>query len=53
MDNYIEVPYEDTKLFVIKDFDDFLRISFGNYMQLPPVEQRYVHDMHSYFWKDK
>lgn len=32
--------FEDTELMAFKDWDTSLRLSYGDYMQLPPVEQR-------------
>jgi lipopolysaccharide cholinephosphotransferase len=36
----IYVPFEDTMLPVHQDVHQYLKISFGDYMQLPPVEKR-------------
>ena len=51
-DNIIEVPFEDTTLYAMKGYDQWLRIIYGDYMQLPPEEKRVAgHEMHQYFWK--
>lgn len=33
-------PFEDTDIPVPKEYDTYLKMDFGNYMQLPPVEKR-------------
>ena len=44
-DNIIEYDFENIKVKGIKDFDMWLRKRYGNYMELPPVEQRVCHDI--------
>ena len=39
----IEVPFEDTTVALVKDYDEFLRPEYGNYMELPPEDQRHNH----------
>lgn len=39
----IDVPFEDTTVKVVKNYDSFLRKEYGDYMQLPPEEQRHNH----------
>lgn len=39
----IEVPFEDINISVVKNYDDFLRLEYGDYMQLPPEEERHNH----------
>lgn len=51
MDETIEVPFENTAFYVIKDFDLYLRTIYGDYMQLPPEEKRVGHKVHTYYWK--
>lgn len=36
-------PFEDTEFFIPKKYDERLKHYYGNYMQPPPVEQRYGH----------
>lgn len=36
----VEIDFEDTKFFAHEDVDGYLKITFGDYMQLPPVEKR-------------
>ena len=44
----ISMPFEDTTIEMPTDYDDFLRHSFDDYMQLPPEEKRVGH--HSCFY---
>ncbi|WP_407855919.1 LicD family protein [Enterococcus hailinensis] len=37
------VPFEDTELPIPIGYDNYLKKVFGNYMKLPPVEQRVAH----------
>lgn len=39
----IEVPFEDTKLVIPRDYDSYLKLLYGDYMQVPPVEARVSH----------
>lgn len=36
----IEVPFEGKQFPLMKDWDEYLRISYGDYMQLPSEEER-------------
>lgn len=38
--NVIRLPFEDTELSILANYDDFLTQQFGDYMTLPPVEER-------------
>lgn len=38
--NAVRVPFEDTLLPVHEDVDKYLRISYGDYMKLPPEDKR-------------
>lgn len=42
----IEVAFEDGTMCIPKNSDKCLTMRFGDYMQLPPVEQRLVHEGH-------
>ena len=39
----IEVPFEDITVSLVKNYDEFLRPEYGDYMQLPPEDQRHNH----------
>ena len=40
LDNYVELPFEDGTFMCFAGWDDHLRRKFGDYMQLPPEEER-------------
>lgn len=40
MDEFVYLPFEDMDVQCMKQWDLNLRLKFGNYMQLPPEEQR-------------
>lgn len=40
LSDYLLMPFEDAEFFVMKGYDRFLRNIYGDYMQLPPIEQR-------------
>ena len=40
LDNLIKLEFEGKKYFAFKDYDQILRDEFGDYMQLPPEEER-------------
>ena len=42
-DNVITVPFEHIEINVPKDFDVYLKIMYGDYMKIPPVEERFNH----------
>lgn len=39
----IKVQFEDSSFYIPKAYDDILKITYGNYMELPPLEQRVYH----------
>lgn len=46
-------PFEDSKFYVMDGYDGALRAKYGNYMELPPVEERTPrHNESKYYWKD-
>lgn len=44
-ENYVELPFEDGSFMAFRDWDDFLRRQFGDYMQLPPENKRKTHSL--------
>lgn len=45
--------FEDTQFYALKDYDAPLRAVYGNYMQLPPEEDRVPHQSYiKFYWKD-
>lgn len=45
----VEFPFEGLKVKLCVGYDKYLRQFFGDYMQLPPVEQRKSHHVKAYF----
>lgn len=37
--------FEDTQFYGVEDYDTYLKLSFGDYMQLPPEEERKGHSI--------
>ena len=46
IDNLIKVPFEDHFFYAPKDYDSFLNIFYGNYMELPPAKDRIYHHIY-------
>lgn len=42
---YIEVPFENIYFKIIKHYDEYLTLVFGDYMKLPPIENRRSHGL--------
>ena len=43
LENYTYHDFENKKLMIVKDYDYMLSKLFGNYMELPPENQRFSH----------
>lgn len=52
-DTYIEMPFEGHSFFVPSGYDQVLTAMYGNYMQLPPVEQRVTHHSYDVWYRDE
>lgn len=49
-EEYIDVDFDGVKCRIIKEYDKFLRMYYGDYMQLPPEEKRVPsHNYKAYF----
>lgn len=48
----INVPFENLSLFIPAKYDEFLKIRYGDYMQLPPLENRYPYHGGHYYWNE-
>ena len=51
-DNIVEMPFEDRLFMAFSNYDNYLKNSYGDYMQLPPVEKRVSHHAFKAYWKD-
>lgn len=40
IEEYSQIKFEDSDLSIFKDYDKLLTLEYGNYMELPPVEER-------------
>ena len=40
---YIELPFEDSKFYAVKEYDKYLTQLYGDYMTPPPPEKRVTH----------
>lgn len=49
--SYVLKPFEDGLFYVMQDYDGALRAKYGDYMQMPPVEQRVPGHRWHYYWK--
>ena len=43
--------FEDSQFYIMKEFDNVLKKLYDDYMTLPPIEKRQIHDKHPYYWK--
>lgn len=51
IENYIDKEFEGMTVMVTKNYDNILRTTFGNYMQLPPESERVNHSIKAYWRK--
>ncbi|MBQ7419822.1 MAG: LicD family protein [Prevotella sp.] len=49
METYTELPFEDRVYKVMAGYDDHLTRTYGDYMQLPPEDQRTTHQFEAYW----
>lgn len=49
-DNRLRMKFEEKLYYVPHDYHDYLRNQFGDYMQLPSIDQRISHEIEA-FWK--
>lgn len=52
-DEFIRVPFENIEVSIYKNYDDILKVVFGDYMKLPPKEERKTHHSYYAYYKDK
>ena len=51
-ENYKTVPFESIEANIIENFDTFLKCRYGDYMQLPPEEERVAGHAAPVYWKE-
>lgn len=49
-DNVFLHRFEDRKFFIMSGYDEYLSKSYGDYMQLPPENKRYTHNIIDAYW---
>ena len=50
-DDYIDLEFEGRIFKAFRGYETYLRSLYGDYMKLPPVEQRVTHHSFTAFWK--
>ncbi len=43
IDDLLKVPFENIYIYILRNYDAWLRQQYGDYMLLPPVDKRYNH----------
>lgn len=51
-EDVVRVPFEDTELLIPKKYDEILRHYYGDYMQLPPENERVGHHYYHIYTKE-
>ena len=49
---YINVSFENIQVMIFKNYDEILKTTFGDYMQLPPEDKRKSHGLEAYWRND-
>lgn len=44
-ENFEKMQYENSQFYCISNYDDFLKLKYGDYMKLPPEDQRFTDKM--------
>ena len=50
---YIDADFEDMKAMIVKNYDNVLRETFGDYMKMPPKEKRVNKHGIKAYWRDE
>lgn len=48
---YVELPFENIKVMSIKEYANYLKAFYGDYMKLPPIDKRISHHVFNAYWK--
>lgn len=51
-EKFTDIMFEGHNVRILENYDDYLRAIYGDYMQLPPEEQRVPHHGFTAYWKD-
>ena len=49
--NYELHQFENSEFYIFSDYDFILKNYYGDYMVIPPVEKRVVHNLNEYRWQ--
>jgi len=49
-DKSVLSAFEDTQFYIPENYDRILKIEYGDYLKLPPVEQRFAHHVFRAYW---
>ena len=52
-DDYIMQQFEDCEFRIPKGYDTILRVQYGDYMKLPPIEQQQTHHTNNVYWRKR
>ena len=52
MENLIETEFEGHMLYISAYADDWLKMQYGDYMKLPPLEKQITHHDFKAYWQD-
>lgn len=52
LSNFCEVEFEGKCFMAFRDYDEYLKRIYGDYMELPPKEKQVTHHMFKAYWKD-
>ena len=47
----IPVVFEDREFMLFRDYDEYLKNGYGDYMKIPPLEKRVAHHAYKAYWK--
>lgn len=51
MGSFIDIDFEGFTFKCMEDYECYLRVNFGDYMELPPVDKRLSHHVFKAWWK--
>lgn len=52
-DSIVKIPFEDRNFYAFQNHKEYLTCTFGDYMQLPPVEKRRSFHTYDTYWKEE
>ena len=52
MERFVLHKFEDQEFYIMSGYEKNLKSLYGDYMKLPPENQRISHDYRRYYWKD-